>query len=138
MLCLALHATYSEQANTLLIPLIVVQCLTQVNTRLTPSASAFFSSLPSGVSYVTLHLGLLKSYEHMGFAEIECLKGCTCTTTSFNTHDPRDRTSQIVFFSVNVSQSLLCTFSVTSSRRTTSKEHDIVLRAVSVSAHHVL
>lgn len=41
-----------------------------------------------------VHLGFLKSYERAGQVQVECVKGCRCKTSLFNTHDPADLTSQ--------------------------------------------
>ena len=90
--------------------------------------------------HVHVNLGLLKSYEHMGIVRVECVRGCSCNATSFNTDDVKDHTSQTVFYHLEVSQSSSCVIALTCTGESTSKdkEHKIVLRALSISAHQAL
>jgi hypothetical protein len=90
---------------------------------------------------VRVNLGLLKSYEHMGMVRVECVGGgCSCKAAIFNNDDPKDLTSQTVFYSLDISQSASCFLALTCMTNSTSvgKEHKVVLRAVSVSAHQKL
>ena len=35
---------------------------------------------------LTVGVGMLKSYQHMGIADVACVAGCTCEPRSFDLH----------------------------------------------------
>ena len=116
---------------------------TQLDTTAPKEMTKRLSSHPQSSgkpAQVKVNLGLLKSYEHMGVVQVECVSGCSCKATKFNTDDPKDHSSQTTFYPLSVSQSPQCVLALTCLEESTSigKEHKIILRAISVSAHQTL
>ena len=57
-----------------------------------------------GKGTVTLQVGHLKSYEHMGTAEVACVSGCSCEPMVFD-GNIWERVSQSYFVDMRVSRS---------------------------------
>ncbi|KAG2495310.1 hypothetical protein HYH03_006582 [Edaphochlamys debaryana] len=76
---------------------------------------------PEGGS-VSLFVHHLKSYEHMGRAEIRCVWGCTCTPVEVDAHIQK-RWSQTYLQRLDVSQSAECLLAITVLPGTSSGEH---------------
>ena len=84
-------------------------------------------------SRVSVHLGLLFSYEHMGMVEASCLSGCSCSRTSVNTHNAGSRTSQVQFLSLSVTQHPDCRVQLLCLKGSTSGEHKLKLANIIVT-----
>ena len=103
----------------------------RVNTALPKPKLAGAAAKDTSVS---VHLGLLASYEHMGMVEVTCVGGCSCGRNTVNTHNPNDRTSQIVFLSLPVTQHPDCRVQLLCLKTTTSGEHKLKLANIVVTA----
>mmetsp|Transcript_3873 Transcript_3873/g.8308 ORF Transcript_3873/g.8308 Transcript_3873/m.8308 type:complete len:495 (-) Transcript_3873:846-2330(-) len=81
---------------------------------------------------VTMQVGHLKSYEHMGKAKVECVSGCTCNAPVLDGHCV-ERNSQLHLFNFYVSQAAECIIAITVLPETTSGEHKIKIAGVMLS-----
>ena len=83
------------------------------------------SGCPDPNMKVTLGIGHLKSYEHMGQALVTCISGCTCEPTVFDGHNPATLASQEFWAYVAVTQSSQCVFEVISLDVSKSGQHKV-------------
>jgi hypothetical protein len=73
-------------------------------------------------AYVNLLLAYLKSYEHMGIAEVACMSGCQCRPRLVDAHQTQ-KESTTHLHNVLLSQHANCTVNVTVRNSTNSGEH---------------
>ena len=83
------------------------------------------SGCPDPNMQVTLGIGHLKSYEHMGQALVSCISGCVCEPTVFDGHNPASFASQEFWAYVAVTQSPQCVFEVASLSLTKSGQNKV-------------
>ena len=83
------------------------------------------SGCPDPQMEVTLGIGYLKSYEHMGQASVSCVSGCMCKQTLFDGHNPASTASQEFWAYVPVTQSEQCVFKVQSLGETKSGQNKV-------------
>ena len=83
------------------------------------------SGCPDPKMEVTLGIGHLKSYEHMGQALVSCVSGCICKPTVFDGHNPASTASQEFWAYVAVTQSEQCVFEVASLSITKSGQNKV-------------
>ena len=107
--------------------------LLRVNTTLPRTKLGGATATAAEDTPVSVHLGFLSSYEHMGMVELKCVGGCSCGPKTLNTHNPSDHTSQIVFLSVTVTQHPVCRVQLRCSKTTTSGEHKLKLANIIVT-----
>ena len=74
---------------------------------------------------VLLGLGMLESYEHMGYYSVECVSGCTCAGIPQQSATHSKHTSDYRFVYFTASQHPACRFRVTSLLLTDSGEHKV-------------
>ncbi|KDD72804.1 hypothetical protein H632_c2877p0, partial [Helicosporidium sp. ATCC 50920] len=81
---------------------------------------------------VRVSLGVLRSWERVGHAEVRCVSGCTCAATKL---DPlwKSKSSQMSFMGVEVTQHSECVVSLTLLDSTSTKGHHFALRGVLVA-----
>ena len=79
-----------------------------------------------------MELAHLKSYEHMGRANLTCLRGCTCQPLLLEAHHA-ERSSQTYLQHVYVTQSPECVVELTVLPETSSGEHKFKVIAIMVS-----
>lgn len=95
--------------------------------KLNTTASAGMRDRP-----VLVQIAHLRSYKHMGWAEVTCERGCECAPTRFNGHAP-DRKSLLVLHRLYASQSPDCRLAVEVLGDTDSGEHKVKVAGAIVS-----
>lgn len=81
---------------------------------------------------VLVQLAHLRSYEHMGWAEVTCASNCSCPPTRFNGHTA-DKTSLLGLHKAYVTQHEACVLEVKVLEETASGEHKVKLAGAIVS-----
>ncbi|EFJ52634.1 hypothetical protein VOLCADRAFT_85814 [Volvox carteri f. nagariensis] len=71
---------------------------------------------------VHVYVHHLRSYEHMGVAEVSCVSGCSCDPVEIDAHI-KERVSQVYMSRLVVSQSRECVLEVKVTDKTSSGEH---------------
>lgn len=74
----------------------------------------------------------LRSYEHMGEADVSCAAGCSCASTRVNAHVAAERVSVHEYLTLQVSRSSACEIEVRISEDTTSGEYKFKIIGVAV------
>lgn len=74
----------------------------------------------------------LRSYEHMGQAEVTCVSGCKCNSTIIDGHWAQ-KNSQLSMHRFSVSQAKECTLKITVLEATSSGEHKVKIQGLVVS-----
>lgn len=81
---------------------------------------------------VLVQIAHLRSYKHMGWAEVTCDAGCECAPTRFNGHSD-ERKSLLVLHKLYVSQHPDCVLAVEVLADTDSGEHKVKVAGAIVS-----
>lgn len=102
----------------------------QLTIRLAETSKMAKSSDPSWGTVV--RLGHLKSYEHMGIAQVGCVTGCACAQTQFDGHQLA-RNSLLHYHSFLVElNSDECLLNITVTNHTHSGEHKVKISSIIV------
>jgi hypothetical protein len=97
--------------------------------RLNTTAAAGLRDKP-----VLVQLAHLRSYEHMGWAEVSCASGCECPPTRFNGH-AREKKSLLVLHNMFATQHPECVLAVEVLPDTDSGEHKVKVAGAIISEH---
>lgn len=81
---------------------------------------------------VAVQIAHLRSFAHMGWAEVSCLSGCQCAASRFNGHC-EEKKSVLVLHRLFVSQHERCELGVTVLNDTDSGEHKVKVAGAIVS-----
>jgi len=116
-------------------------------TYLTVRAPPFLRVGVGEATLATVKLLHLISYEHMGIAQLTCVRGCTCERLDIDAHsaDPRGRNVSVYVEATlplsfapkakadgNVDRERRCVLALRMLRRTSSGEHRFILTRVTV------
>lgn len=87
---------------------------------------------PGASNMSVLHLGYLKSYEHMGVARVECISGCTCKPQDVDAHHTAHN-SQTFVTRIEITKHRHCHIQISVLSETSSGEHRFKVNTLAVS-----
>lgn len=92
------------------------------------------ASTTKGVAdpHTVVTINHLKSYEHMGQAEVTCTGGCTCPVTILEGHWEQHN-SQLSPHRISVSQALDCTLKIRVTNATSSGQHKVKIQGIVIA-----
>lgn len=82
--------------------------------------------------HTVLTINHLKSYEHMGQAEVTCISGCTCQPTILEGHW-QQHNSQLSPHRFSVTQAPQCTLKIRVTNSTSSGEHKVKIQGIIIA-----
>eukprot|EP00195_Chlamydomonas_chlamydogama_P012413 CAMPEP_0202908854 /NCGR_PEP_ID=MMETSP1392-20130828/47410_1 /ASSEMBLY_ACC=CAM_ASM_000868 /TAXON_ID=225041 /ORGANISM="Chlamydomonas chlamydogama, Strain SAG 11-48b" /LENGTH=503 /DNA_ID=CAMNT_0049598371 /DNA_START=225 /DNA_END=1732 /DNA_ORIENTATION=- len=82
---------------------------------------------------VAVHIGVLKSYEHMGMLRVGCEGGCSCKPLTVDCNDPADHSSQVHYVRLMVTQHAACVVGLHNEAASSSGSHKLKLACVATT-----